>query len=92
MCIKALKQGRHLVNAQEGDLLPWLGSSVGSRVILIHQGCGFDPWSRYIEDSTNECINKWNNKSMFFSLSKKKSINKKYFKTMRTVVVVIVFC
>ena len=29
----------------------------------------FDPWSGHIQDSTNECINKWNNKSMFLSLS-----------------------
>ena len=24
---------------------------------LIHWGCGFDPWSGQIQDSTNECIN-----------------------------------
>ena len=29
---------------------------------------GFDPQSRHIEESTNECINKWNKKSVFLSL------------------------
>ena len=35
----------------------------------IRQGCGFDPQSGHIQESTNECISKWNNKSMFLSLS-----------------------
>ena len=33
------------------------------------QGCGFDHRSGHIQKSTSECINKWNNKSMFLSLS-----------------------
>ena len=35
----------------------------------MHQGCRFYPWSRHIRESTDECINKWNNKSMFLFLS-----------------------
>ena len=40
----------------------WLGSSAGSSVLLIGQLCRFDPWSGYVQESTNECIDKWNNK------------------------------
>ena len=47
----------------------WPGSSVGSNVILMRQGCGFDPWSGHIQESTNECVYEWNNKSMSLSLS-----------------------
>ena len=43
-------------------------------IVPIQQGCGFDPWSRHIQGATSECMNKWNNNSMFFFL---KSINKK---------------
>ena len=50
---------------------PWLGCSVGQNVIPIHQGCEFIPRSGHIQESTNECINKWNNKSMFLSFSLK---------------------
>ena len=48
----------------------------GYSIILIHQGCRFDPQSGYIQESTNECINKWNDKPMFLPLSRK-SINGK---------------
>ena len=27
---------------------PWPGSSVGESVVLIHRGCGLDPWSGHI--------------------------------------------
>ena len=43
----------------------WLGSSV----VPIYQVCGFYTLSGYVQESTNECINKWNNKSMFLSFS-----------------------
>ena len=41
----------------------------------MHQGCVFDPLSGHIQESTNECISKWNNKkkinvSLFPSLKK----------------------
>ena len=36
-------------------------------VVLIR---GFDPWSGHIQETTNEYINKWDNKSMFLSLCK----------------------
>ena len=29
------------------------------------QGCGFNPWSGHVQESTSECINKWNDISMF---------------------------
>ena len=48
----------------------------------MHQGCGFDPQSGHIQESMNERINKWDNKSMFLSLSlplSVKSINKLIF-------------
>ena len=48
---------------------PWLSSSVGQKVIPLHQGCGFDPWSGHIQKSANGYINKWNSKLMFLSLS-----------------------
>ena len=52
----------------------------------ICQGCRFDSWSGHMEESISECINKWNNKSMFLSLlllppsslSVSKSINKNF--------------
>ena len=33
----------------------------------IHKGWGFDPRSGHIQESTNECINNWNNKLMSLS-------------------------
>ena len=33
----------------------------------MHEGCGFDPQSGYIQEATNECMNKWNNKSISLS-------------------------
>ena len=48
---------------------PWPGSSVGSSIITIHQGCGFNPKSGHIEESNNECIDKFNNKWMSICLS-----------------------
>ena len=37
--------------------MAWLVSGV-----LIHQICRFDPQSGPMQESTNECLNKWNNK------------------------------
>ena len=54
-----------------------LGSLVGWSVIPTGQGGSFDPRLGYIQISTNECINKWNNKLISLSLSNQ-SINKKY--------------
>ena len=31
------------------------------------KACGFGPWSGHQQESTNKCVNKWNNKSMFYS-------------------------
>ena len=56
-------------------LEPWLGSSAGWSIVLIHQRYRFDPWSGYIQELTNACMEKWNNKSVFLSLCLK-SINK----------------
>ena len=36
----------------------------------LHQGSRFDPCSELVQEATNECINKRNNKSMSVSLSK----------------------
>ena len=58
---------------------PWLDSSVDQSIVPIRQGSGFHPWSGHIQESTNGCINKWNNKSIFFPFSLK-SINKIFFK------------
>ena len=61
---------------------PWPGSSVGWSVIPICQGRGFDPQSRHILDSTNECTNKvkqWIDVSLSLPPSLK-SINKIFFK------------
>ena len=76
-----------VTSSLRSKILPWAGSSVGWSVILMHSGCGFDPWSGYIQGSTDKCISKWNNKSvslylaLSFSFSPsllfQKSINKK---------------
>ena len=58
----------------EKNIQLWQGSSVGFTTILLCQGCGFDPWSEHMQESTNESINKWNNKPLSLSL---KSINQK---------------
>ena len=34
----------------------------------ICEGYGLDRQSGHIQESTNECMNKWNNKSVFLSL------------------------
>ena len=47
---------------------PWPGSSVGWSIVPLQQGFGFDPESGHTQDAPKECINKWNNKSMFPSL------------------------
>ena len=44
----------------------WLALLIS--VVPTLQGCGFDPQSGHMQASTNECINKWNNKSMFLCL------------------------
>ena len=54
-----------LKNIYEGC---WPGGSVGQSILLILQGCGFGPQSGYIQESTNEYVSKWNNKSMFLFL------------------------
>lgn len=38
-------------------------------VRVVHQGCGIDSPSGHIQECTNECINQWNNNSVFLSLS-----------------------
>ena len=57
------------------SFLPGLGGSAGWSVVQILQGWGFDLCSGHMQESTNECINKWSNKAIYFSLSK--SINEK---------------
>ena len=71
----------YLCNTGKSMLQLWTDSSELS-VILIHQGCRLDPWSGPIQESTNECINKWNKKSvlcvcMCFSLSFPSSLSLK---------------
>ena len=55
----------------------------------MHQGCVFDPLSGHIQESTNECISKWNNKkNQCFALPLSKKINKEEkseYKCKRTV-------
>ena len=47
-------------------------------IVLIHEGCVFDPCSG--QESANECIDKWNDKSISISFSLSLgSINKKIF-------------
>ena len=68
-------------NQEWGPL--WLGGSGVRRVVQIHHGGRFDSQSGHMQESTHECINKWNDKSMFLSpflsLSKNQSI-KMFFK------------
>lgn len=47
---------------------PGPDSTVPWSVHPIRQGCGFDLCSRGVEESTNKCINTWNNTPMFLSL------------------------
>ena len=54
---------------------PYSASSVGWSIVLTCQDCEFDPQSGHIQ-ATNECINKWNNKSMFLPLLPLTSIDK----------------
>lgn len=71
--------------------LPWLCSSVGYSVIPIPQLCGFSSQSRYIQESINECKDRWGHQLLslcvcvcvrmhsyayVFLFSLKKSINK----------------
>lgn len=37
--------------------VPWPSSSVGESVVLMLQGCEFDPWLGHIQESTHECLN-----------------------------------
>ena len=39
-------------------------------------GCGFNPRSGHIPESTSECVNKWDNKLMFLFLSLPSSLSK----------------
>ena len=48
---------------------PWWDSSVGYNIVPICQGCGFDSQSGHIQETTNECTHKWNNKSISSSPS-----------------------
>ena len=57
-------KGKSKVGVGWGLTSPWRSSSVGWRVFLMRQGCRFDPQSGHMQESTNECIDKWNNKSM----------------------------
>ena len=41
--------------------------SAGWSIVLMRQGCVFDPWSGHVQESVNECINKWINKSLSLS-------------------------
>ena len=66
---------------------PWPGSSVRWSIIPLCQGCGFDLWPGHIQEAMNECISKWHNKSIVFSLSlslksvvKKKSVRREKIK------------
>ena len=57
------------------ELLPCQGSSVGQSIIPIYQGCMVNCHSGHIQESTNEYINKWNNKLMFLSLPSSLSLS-----------------
>ena len=48
---------------------PWLGISVSLKVVWLGQGCRLHLWSGHIQEATNECIHKWNNKWIFLFLS-----------------------
>lgn len=51
------------------------GGSAGRSVALTRQGGWFDPRSGCVQEPTNECIEKWDNKSTFLSHTHK-SIDK----------------
>ena len=51
----------------EKGSMPWRASLVRSS--SQYAECKLDPWSGNIQESTNECINKWNKKTLFLSLS-----------------------
>lgn len=36
-------------------------------MVLVHRGGGFAPWSGHTQESTSECISKWNNSSVSLS-------------------------
>ena len=68
---------------------------VGLNIIPICQGCRFDPRSGYMQESTNECINKWDNNLMFLSFLsscslKSIKINKKYFLILINIYIVFI--
>ena len=37
-------------------VLPWPSRLVGYSIVLICQGCGYDPWSGHIQELTNKCL------------------------------------
>ena len=47
-------------------------------VWLVSSQCRFNTHSGLVQGATSECINKWNNKLMFLSLS-----NQNFFKIVR---------
>ena len=54
-----------MVGLRMSNLGPWLVSSVGWSIVPIHHGCGFDPRSGHIQETS---ICKWNNKLISLSL------------------------
>ena len=45
----------------------WVAQLVQVSSFLMCQGCRFSLWSGYIQEATNKCMNKLNNKSVFIS-------------------------
>ena len=63
-----LEKNESLKFLYRGELLSgpsWAAQLISK--VLICQGCGFDSQSGHIKESTNECINKWNNKKLSLS-------------------------
>ena len=51
-----------------GMVPDWAAQLIGA-IILMHQGCRFNPCSGHIQESTSELISEWNNKLQPPSLS-----------------------
>ena len=79
MHIKQLLKRDSTKHLCQKSLKPYAGSSVHQNIVLTCQGCGFDPQLGYLPESTNECLNKENNKSMVLSLSSINNILKNYY-------------
>ena len=67
-CASVPGTGPRWCSLKNNSLRALAGQLSWQSIILMHQGCGFDPWSGHRQEATNEYINKWNTKWMFLFL------------------------